>query len=119
MAQTADAKSDQYVYFVNLEDGDIVNSPLKIEMGVEGMTIEPAGPINENKGHHHLLVDTTYFEAGTIIPATEKTIHFGKGQTETEIQLSPGKHKLTLQFADGVHRSYGKKMSKTIEITVE
>ena len=111
--------ADQYVYFANIEDGDIHESPLKIEMAVIGMMIEPAGPINANKGHHHLLIDTTYFEAGTIIPATETTIHFGKGQTETEVALTPGKHRLTLQFADGVHRSYGEKMSKTIEVTIK
>ena len=45
--------------------------------------------------------------------------HFGKGQTETEITLPPGRYRLTMQFADGAHRSYGEKMRKTIEVTVK
>jgi hypothetical protein len=55
---------------------------------------------------------------GQAIPADDMHLHFGKGQTETEVTLKPGEHKLTLQFADGAHRSYGPKMSKTIKITV-
>jgi len=31
----------------------------------------------------------------------------------------PGKHRLTLQFADGLHRSYGSKMATSVNITVK
>ena len=41
------------------------------------------------------------------MPADEKNIYFGKGQTNFEITLEPGEHTLTLQFADGFHQSYG------------
>lgn len=30
-----------------------------------------------------------------------KRLHYGKGQTEAEVTLPPGEHKITLQFADG------------------
>jgi hypothetical protein len=54
-----------------------------------------------------------------VIPTDATHMHFGKGQTECDLRLSPGKHTLTLQFANGAHLSYGPKFSKTISITVE
>jgi hypothetical protein len=110
---------DQYVFFVNLKDGDVVKSPFKVEMGVNGMEVEPAGNLTKNKGHHHILVNRAHYERGEIIPMDEINIHFGKGQTETELTLAPGKYTLTLQFADGYHQSYGPQMSKSIRIEVQ
>ncbi len=52
------------------------------------------------------------------MPTDSTHIHFGKGQTNTDLELNPGMHTLTLQFADGLHQSYGEKMSATIEIEV-
>jgi len=109
---------DQGVFFVNLEDGDVVTSPLKVEMGVKGMEVEPAGEAHKNKGHHHLLIDQDFTPAEQVIPADSTHLHFGKGQVEAEISLTPGPHKLTLQFANGLHQSYGEKMSKTITVQV-
>ena len=43
-------------------------------------------------------------------------MHFGKGLTEASIKLAPGDYKLTMQFADGLHCSYGKKWAATISI---
>jgi hypothetical protein len=40
-------------------------------------------------------------------------------QTETDVTLTPGKHTLTLQFADFAHKSYGEKWSQTIEVEVK
>jgi len=108
------------VYFVSPQEGATVSSPFKVEMGVKGMQVEPAGKVNEGFGHHHLIIDGTFVKEGVTVPANETHIHYGKGQTTTgDISLEPGKHTLTLQFADGVHASYGESMSKTIEITVE
>lgn len=112
---TAGAK----VMFVSPADGDKVKSPLTVVMGVEGMTIQPAGDLKAGTGHHHLLIDTDPVAFGTAVPADETHIHFGKGQTEAEVELKPGEHKLILQLADGVHRSYGEQMSATITVTVE
>ena len=108
------------VFFVSPKDGDTVKSPFKVEMGVSGMQIQPAGEVNEGFGHHHLIIDGSFIEEGVIVPADPTHIHYGKGQIVTDdIELNPGKHTLTLQFADGVHTSFGESMSKTIEITVE
>jgi len=107
------------VFFANLQDGATVSSPLKIEFGVEGIEVEPAGELNEGKGHHHIIIDGSALEQGTVVPADDKNIHYGKGQTETEIELTAGEHTLTLQFADGFHQSYGPQLSATITVVVE
>jgi len=107
------------VFFANLKDGQTVSSPLKVEFGVEGMEVEPAGALNQGMGHHHIIIDGTALESGEIVPADATNIHYGKGQTETELELTPGTHTLTMQFADGYHQSYGEQMSATISITVE
>lgn len=80
------------------------------------MKLCPANINTDDKqcGHHHILVDVTFVPEQQVIVANEKDIHFGKLQTETELKLKPGKHTLTLQFADFAHRSYGKNMSSTI-----
>ena len=106
------------VFFVNLEDGAEITSPVNIEMGVEGMELEPAGMIKEGFGHHHIIIDGSFIPAGQVVPADETHIHYGDGRSETELELTPGEHTLTLQYADGVHQSYGEKMSKTITVTV-
>ncbi len=107
------------VFFVNLKDGDVVNSPFMVEMGSTGMVIEPAGPITEGRGHHHILINKMFIEEGVVIPADEQHLHFGQGQTEAELNLEPGEYQLTLQIANGAHQSYGEVLSKTISITVE
>lgn len=107
------------VDFLNLKNGDIVTSPFKLVFKITGMDISPAGEFKVNSGHHHLLINQTFIEQGSTIPADQNHIHFGKGQSETELNLSPGTYELTLQFADGYHRSYGKALSKTIQIEVK
>ena len=100
-------------------NGATVTSPFKVRFGVKGMTIVPAGDMTANTGHHHLLINDAAIPAGTTVPADEKHIHFGKGQTETEVTLPPGTYKLTAQFANGAHQSYGPAMSQTISVTVK
>ena len=106
------------VFFVNLEDNAEVKSPFKIEMGMEGMEMHPAGEIIRGTGHHHLLINKKYMPLGETIPADETHIHYGKAQTEAEISLEPGDYELTLQFANGFHQSYGEQMSAKINIKV-
>jgi len=106
------------VYFLFPEDGAIVNNPVLVGFGINGMVVEPAGEVKEGMGHHHIIIDGQFVEAGTIVPADSTHFHYGKGQKETQLELASGKHTLTMQFADGVHKSYGEAWSKTIEITV-
>jgi hypothetical protein len=115
----AKAAAEEGVSFVNLKDGDAVSSPLKVEFGVSGMTVQPAGELVEGTGHHHLIIDGEPTPEGTVVPADDTHIHFGKGQTETEIELAPGTHTLTLQFANGSHQSYGPNWSTTIKVMVK
>ncbi len=115
---TYNITEDMSVSFVNIEDGAEVTSPFTMVMGVSGMELEPAGEYNENKGHHHLVIDGSFIPMYEVVPADENNIHYGDGRTETEVELSPGEHTLTLQFADGLHRSYGEQLSATITVTV-
>jgi Domain of unknown function (DUF4399) len=108
----------QRVYFVEPADGATVSSPVKVKFGVVGMDLKPAGDEAPNSGHHHVLVNLDSMPAGTAIPFSDQHVHFGKAQTEGELKLPPGKYKLTLQFADKDHTSYGAPMSSTISITV-
>jgi hypothetical protein len=107
------------VYFIEPTDGTTVTSPFKVRMGVEGMLVEKAGQLIDGTGHHHLIINGKPVEPGSVVPADEQHIHFGDGQTETEIELPKGKHTLTLQFADGAHRSYGPHMTQTITVEVQ
>jgi hypothetical protein len=114
-AQTTATKK---VFFKNLKDGEKVSSPVKVEMGVQGMKIAPAGAVVAGEGHHHIIVDGGPVAKGQVIPADATHLHFGKGQTEAQVPLSPGTHTLTLQFADGLHQSYGPEMAATVSIDV-
>jgi len=71
-------------------------------------------------GHHHLLIDAgDSIPAGEVVRKDSTHLHFGKAQSSTEVKLSPGKHVLTLQFADGLHRSFGSKMATSITVNVK
>lgn len=98
-----------------LENGSVM---VKVQMGASGVAIKPAGAIENGSGHHHVLVDTAAMPAGTVVPKDAMHLHFGTGQTEATIPLAIGPHTLTLQLADGIHRSYGEALSSTIKITV-
>jgi hypothetical protein len=90
-----------------------------VKFAVTGMDVKPAGDMSANTGHHHLLINGDSMKSGESIPFDETHMHFGKGQTETEVKLPPGKYKLTMQFANGAHQSYGAGLSKSINITVK
>jgi hypothetical protein len=108
------------VFFKNLKDGQTVASPVKVEMGLEGLKLDTAGAIVSGSGHHHLLIDAgDSIPAGQVVPKDSTHLHFGKAQSSTEVKLAPGKHVLTLQFADGIHRSYGGQLATTIKVTVK
>ncbi len=108
------------VFFRNLKNDQTISCPFKLEMGCEVIKVDTAGPVIEGIGHHHLLIDgPDSIATGEAIPKDSLHIHFGKGQTEYELNIPPGKHKLTLQMADGLHRSYGGVLSATINVNVK
>lgn len=101
-------------------NGATVKSPVRVRFGLKGMGIAPAGIAIENTGHHHLLVDTDPpADWSQPIPTSDKFLHFGKGQTETELKLAPGKHTLQLVLGDQLHVPHHPPvLSKKITITV-
>ena len=107
------------VFFVSPKDGETVKTKFTAKFAVEGMQVKPASDMTPNTGHHHVIVDGAALAEGTVIPKDEKNLHFGAGQTEAPLTLKKGKHTLTLQFADGAHRSYGDKWSQTITVNVK
>jgi hypothetical protein len=119
MAEMIAAPEGARVFFGNLEDGAVVTSPLQVIMGSEGVTVQAAGEIVKGTGHHHIIINEGPTAYGTVVGADDTHIHFGKGQKETELILEPGTYTLTLQFADGFHRSYGEGISSTITIEVK
>jgi hypothetical protein len=109
----------QNVDFATPRDGDTVTSPFKVRFLVRDMQVAPAGEMKPGTGHHHILINTPPIAENNVIPADDQHKHFGKGQTETELSLPPGEHTLSLQFADGAHRSYGEAYRKTIRVKVK
>lgn len=116
------------VYIVNLKDGKSYKKNVKVIFGLSGMGIVPAGitasgqPLPDT-GHHHLLVNVDKLpDMNAPLPADkpQNILHFGKGQTETMLELPPGKHTLQLLFADYAHVPHNPPvMSEKITITVE
>lgn len=109
----------QAVSIVEPADNAVVPTTFKVRFGIKGMDVAPAGDIVANSGHHHLLINLDSVPAGESVPFSDKHMHFGKGQTETDVTLPPGAYKLTAQFANGAHQSYGPAMSQSIKITVK
>jgi hypothetical protein len=109
------------VYFITPANGDTVAKTFKVQFGLSGMGVAPAGTERENTGHHHLLIDVNELPnmAGPL-PATDNIKHFGGGQTETELTLSPGRHTLQLLLGNYAHVPHEKPvLSQKISITVQ
>ena len=96
--------SENKLYFIEPKDGATLNGPVKIVFGLSGMGVAPAGIDFPNTGHHHLLVDLENLpDLAKPIPADKNHIHFGKGQTETILDLPKGKRTLQLLMGNYLH----------------
>ena len=112
--------SESKVYFINLEDGDVVENPVFIQFGLSGKGVAPAGVNKETTGHHHLLIDVKAIDFYMPIPSSKNHLHFGGGQTETSIELTPGEHELQLVLGDLYHVPHSPPVtSKKIKISVK
>ena len=117
---TSSAFAEARVYFINLEDGDEVESPFLIQFGLSEMGIAPAGIDRENTGHHHLLINVKDLDFSKPIPASKNHIHFGGGQTESLVELPPGDYRLQLVLGDMTHTPHTPPVvSRQINITVK
>jgi hypothetical protein len=107
------------VYFISPKDGETVTSPVTVRFGLRGMGVAPAGVRAPATGHHHLLVDVPAPDPTRPVPADEHHLHFGKGQTETRLELAPGTHTLQLILGDQDHVPHDPPVvSERITITV-
>jgi hypothetical protein len=117
--KVAPAKSGAHVSFLNLKEHQTIPQKFTVKFAVEGMKLQPAGEVTPGTGHHHLIIDGDSEPAGQVVPSDATHLHFGKGQTEAALDLKPGPHKLTLQFANGAHVSYGPDLSKSVDVIVK
>ena len=118
VAPAAFAETD--VYFVTPQDGDTVSAEFTVRFGLRGMGVAPAGVELPNTGHHHLLIDMdTLPPMDQPLPKSDQLRHFGGGQTETTLSLSPGQHTLQLLLGNFSHIPHDPPvMSEKITITV-
>ncbi|AWY41780.1 DUF4399 domain-containing protein [Pseudomonas putida] len=109
------------VSIVEPASGAVVDGKFKVKFEVKGIALAPAGDATANTGHHHLLVDAkSIVPAGAAIPVDDNHKHFGKAQTETELELKPGKHTLQLELGDKNHMAFDPPIvSEKITITVK
>jgi hypothetical protein len=126
-AQQTPAPEGARVYFVNLEDGMEVTSPVTVVFGLRGMGVAPAGHEQDGTGHHHLLIDRPPLGEGEFgaeeltlpIPNDDTHRHFGGGQTEVTVELEPGERTLQLVLGDWSHIPHDPPIaSEVITVTV-
>lgn len=108
------------VNFTEPQNNATVASSVKLKWAAQNFRVEPAGAVNTGAGHLHVMVDTPCIAGGQVIVNDDAHKHFGKAQMETELTLTPGKHTLCLQAADGAHVALaGNGMTQQISITVQ
>lgn len=109
-------------FFVEPQDGATVKSPVKLRFGIENYELAavPQGTVETVRpgmGHHHVGVDIDCLPPGTEIPKANPWVHHGGAQTEMDMQLAPGPHKLTLQLGDDKHMTIAG-LCQTITVNV-
>lgn len=108
------------VYFISPADSAAVKSPVTVRFGLTGMGVAPAGIAREGTGHHHLIVDAPLPDVSLPIPNDAQHRHFGGGQTELNLELTPGVHTLRLILGDANHLPHEPPIvSEEISITVK
>lgn len=118
--QAAQSGQGGDAYFVNLGNGDKIETPFLVKFGLSGgWGLAPISKASSGKsGHHHLLVNRDLpLDFKQALPFTEQYIHFGKGQMETVLNLAPGDYTLRLLLADQMHLPHFV-YSKPLKITV-
>jgi hypothetical protein len=111
--------ASQSVSLLEPADGATVSTTFKVRFGVKDMAVTPAGAILADSGHNHLLINQMPVAKGALVPFDDQHKHFRACQSGTMLTLPAGQYKLTSQFANGAHQSYGETMSSSIQITVK
>jgi hypothetical protein len=95
------------VFIVAPKNGATVGQDVLVKFGASGIKVAPSTDTTPGTGHHHLLIDQKQLPPlDQPIPNDEQHKHYGKGQTEDTIHLSPGDHTLQLDFADAAHMQF-------------
>lgn len=115
--------ADARVFFIGVEDGAVVSSPLRLQFGIENFGITPAGTSGKQRhraGHHHLLVDVESLpDLDKAIPRDSRHLHFDRGETSAVLELPPGSHTLQLLLGDEEHEPHEPALlSKRITVIV-
>lgn len=115
--EKANNSDEPRIFFIEPLDGAIVTETVTVKMGAENFVIEPAGSVQENAGHFHIMIDMPCVDLGDYIPMNQNHRHFLLGQHEAILNLMPGKHTLCLQAGDGFHQALN--LVEEISITVQ
>lgn len=113
---------DAYLYIGWPNDGEVIRSghPFRVWFGLRHMGVAPKGVNAPATGHHHLIIDADLPSFDQQIPSDRNYLHFGAGQTETMLELPPGKHTLQLILGDHDHLPHDPPIySKKITIYVK
>jgi hypothetical protein len=116
------APPNAYAYIGYPNDGQVVpaGKPFKVWFGLRYMGVAPRGVKYPNTGHHHLLIDTDLPPMDQEIPSDRNHLHYGAGETETLLELPPGKHTLQLLMGDDKHIPHNPPVySKKITVIVK
>ncbi len=94
---------DPTISISNLADGDVVTSPLRVDVVTDGVTLVPAGSTRDGHGHWHLLIDRGCQGPGEPIPSDSTSHSVDTGADSLTVELPPGQHELCAQLGDGFH----------------
>jgi len=120
-AQGTPSPKDALLYIIWPHDGATLRGAFWCRFGLRNMGVTHAGDTYQNSGHHHLLVDVNEpLDPNQPIQQDKAHLHFGAGQTEAHIELSPGKHTLQLVLGDSKHYPFNPPVvSKKITVRVK
>jgi hypothetical protein len=113
------APAGAMAYIIEPADGARVTNPVRVVFGLKGIGVAPAGVERNDAGHHHLLVDAPLpTELGLPLANDEQHRHFGGGQTEVELTLTPGRHTLQMLLGDHLHIPHDPPIASSV-VTIE
>ena len=109
--QPATKTKKMRVFFVEPKNNATVTSPVHMKFGSEGIEIAavPPGDVTTTRpgvAHYHVGIDEDCLPPGkNIVKGTPSWVHFGDGKDVFDSQLTPGKHKLSVQLGDDLHNT--------------
>ncbi len=107
------------VEFMAPVDGATLTGPIEIALGIQAITLRPAGTMEPNTGHHHLFINRPIVAEGEVIPAEAGVVHLGAAQTaHTLVDLAPGEYTVIAVLGDHAHARIPGSRTDTVRFTV-